>query len=235
MDTLEWTFLGRVDVSTGLRLQAAQAEKVARDQAPRLFLLEHPPTITLGRSARRSNLRLSEAEYTRRGMEVVRVLRGGDVTYHGPGQLVGYPVVNLDRLHCSVPEWVGGICDALIAVLAQLGVQARWSDVHPGVWVGQEKIAAVGFRISRRISTHGFALNLNPDLSHFETIVPCGLPDLGVTSLERLGCTVLDMRDVAGLVAGQIAARFGWRLGPAIEAQQVLREGADDLAVSVVS
>jgi lipoate-protein ligase B len=177
-----------------------------------LLLLEHPPTITLGRSASPANLLVSEGQLAERGFSVFRVARGGDVTYHGPGQLVGYPIASLARIGCSVPEWVQGHAEAIVATLARFGVQSRWSDERPGVWVDGQKIAAVGFHLSRRISSHGFALNIAPDLSHYQTIVPCGLRGCGVTSLAELGIEPPALEDVARALASAIADRFDLEL-----------------------
>lgn len=210
-----WSYLEQVPYRLALRWQQQAAERVRRGEDGALLLLEHPPTVTLGRSADPQHLRLPLQEYRRRGIPVVRVKRGGDVTFHGPGQLVGYPVVSLAVMRVSVPEWVRGNAEALIGFLADRGVPARWCDEHPGVWVGQDKIAAVGFHLDRRVSTHGFALNLGPDLSGFETIVPCGLYQRGVTSLARLGVESPPMAQAAREVAERLARRFGWRLVPA--------------------
>jgi len=235
MVQLEWTFLGRVDYQVALRLQYVHAGRVASGANPRLFLLDHPPPITLGRSADRSHLRLTPEEYAAMGFGLPRSLRGGDGTYHGPGQLVGYPVASLDAAGCRVADWVRGHAEAIIGLLGMWGISASWSDVHPGIWVGRRKIAAVGFHISRRISTHGFALNLRPDLSHYDTIVPCGLSDPGVTSMERLGIDAPGMGEVAEALAGRIARRFGWRLGPALDAWSVISERRDGVTASVAN
>ena len=185
MGALSWTFLGPVDYDRSLALQEQVAAAVRRDGQSRLLLLEHPPTITRGRQAKAAPLRWSPGEYRRRGIAVRRILRGGDVTYHGPGQLVGYPIANLRRHGLTVPEWVRGHAQAIRSLLSDLGLRGDWSDTHPGVWVGGAKIAALGFRISRGVSTHGFALNVDCDLSWFTGIVPCGIRDRGVTSMTR--------------------------------------------------
>ena len=224
MVQLEWTYLGRVSYPLALNLQSAAARRVAAGGPPRLLLLEHPPTITLGRSADSGNLRLDPVELARRGFGLHRVSRGGDVTYHGPGQLVGYPIAHLGQVGCSVPKWVQGHARALAASLAHFGIDARWSDVHPGLWVGREKIAALGFQISRRVSTHGFALNLEPDLSHYDTIVPCGLSNLGVTSMVRQGVRASSMAHLAARVARQVANVFDWELGAALDPEHVFAE-----------
>ncbi len=209
MARLEWTYLGRVDYAQALHLQRRQVERVAAGGPARLLLLEHPPTITLGRSAHEQNVLLTQGELAAQGISLHRVARGGDVTYHGPGQLVGYPIAHLGAVGCSVPEWVSGHAEAIIDYLASLGVQARWSQDRPGVWVDGKKIAAVGFHLSRRISSHGFALNLDPDLRHYQAIVPCGLRDCGVTSLAELGVECPPLANAASALALRIAARFG--------------------------
>jgi len=222
MALLDWTYLGRQAYRTALRLQYRQASRVAAGAAPLLIFLEHPPVITLGRHADPSHLRLSSGELAARGVEVHRVKRGGDVTYHGPGQLVGYPVACLGST--SVPRWVEGHAQAVVRFLQSHQVPATWSEENPGVWVGDDKIAALGFHISRRVSTHGFAVNIDPDLSHFNAIVPCGLRDRGVTSMRALGVRIPSMEEAARQLAGLVAESFGWSLGAARSADQVMNE-----------
>ncbi len=227
MNLLHWTFLGRVEYRTALRLQAGHARKVSTGAAPRLLLMEHPPTVTIGRHGDPANLKLGAEEFARRGIGLHRVKRGGDVTYHGPGQLVGYPVASLDSASCSVPGWVGGHAGAIVRFLRSHGIQAEWSPGFPGVWVDRKKIAALGFHIVRRVSTHGFALNLDPDLSNFDTIIPCGLRDRGVTSMRELGARPPSMEAAAAQIAGLVAEAFGWSLGAALHADRVLDELED--------
>jgi lipoate-protein ligase B len=222
MIRLDWTYMGRQAYRTALRLQYRHASRVAAGAAPLLIFLEHPPTITLGRHADTSHMKLSEEELAARGIEVHRVKRGGDVTYHGPGQLVGYPVACLEST--SVPRWVEGHAQAIVRFLQSHQIPAEWSPENPGVWVGQDKIAALGFHISRRVSTHGFAVNIDPDLSHFNTIVPCGLQGRGVTSMRALGVRVPTLLEAASQLAGLVAQSFGWTPGAARQADQVLNE-----------
>jgi len=222
MIRLDWTFLGRLAYRAALRLQYGHARKVAAGAGPMLFLMEHPPTVTLGRHADPSNLKLGPEEFVRRGIGVHRVKRGGDVTCHGPGQLVGYPVASLDSAACSVPGWVGGHARAIVRFLRSHKIHAEWSPGTPGVWVGQKKIAALGFHISQRVSTHGFALNLDADLSLFDTIVPCGLKDRGVTSMQSLGARVPPISKAAEQMAGLVAETFGWSLGTSLPADRML-------------
>jgi lipoyl(octanoyl) transferase len=222
MTRLDWTYMGRQAYRTALRLQYRHASRVAAGAAPLLIFLEHPPTITLGRHADASHLKLSKEELAARGIEVHRVKRGGDVTYHGPGQLVGYPVACLEST--SVPRWVEGHAQAIVRFLQGHQIPAEWSPENPGVWVGSDKIAALGFHISRRVSTHGFAVNIDPDLSHFNTIVPCGLQGCGVTSMRALGVRVPTIQEAARQLAGLVAESFGWSLGTAQQADQVVNE-----------
>ena len=160
-----------------------------------LLLLEHPPTYTLGRHGRSENLLLDEATLKQRGIAVHRVDRGGDITYHGPGQLVGYPILNLERYYGRgigrIRRYISNLETMLIRVVAAFGIKARLLEGHRGVWVdtetGTNKIAAVGVRVTGKgISSHGFALNVNPDMSYFTGIVPCGIADHGVTSMAEI-------------------------------------------------
>ncbi len=161
MPRLNWTFLGETPYLQALRLQYKLAGKVAQGADPVLLLLEHPPSITLGRQADPDNLNLSETEYKKRGIGVFNVLRGGDVTLHCRGQLVGYPIANLRQLKYSVPAWVRCQAGIIERFLFKHEIAAAWSDVHPGVWINDKKIAALGFHISRGISTHGFIVHVH--------------------------------------------------------------------------
>ena len=161
-------------------------QRVAGTLPDLLLLLEHRPVVTLGKNARRQNLLLSEKLYRDRGIEVFDVDRGGDVTFHGPGQLIGYWIFDLKELYQDVHRYLREIEEVLIRVLAGHGITAGRRTGATGVWVGNEKIAAMGLHLSRWVSTHGFALNLSTDLTPFSWIVPCGLSGTGVTSLEKL-------------------------------------------------
>lgn len=182
--------LGRVDYLDALDLQrrlvAARQQGEGRDT---LLLLEHPPVYTLGKRASADNVLLSASQLHERGIEVVEADRGGDVTYHGPGQLVGYPVLALAGVR-SVVDYVRALEQVLLVALAELGIHAERVPDYTGVWVGEQKIAAIGVRVaSGGITSHGFALNVAPDLGDFAGIVPCGITDRGVCSLASLGAT----------------------------------------------
>ena len=178
---LWWTFLGEVEYEEALALQLRLREEIlAGRRGDTLLMLSHPPVITLGRSARSANVLVSHDERRRRGVKLVRVERGGDVTFHGPGQLVGYPLRRVGR---AVAAHVEAMAGAVLEVLGRYGIQGRWEDGRPGVWTERGKIAAVGVDARGGVAMHGFALNLNTDLSSFEMIVPCGYA-APVTSME---------------------------------------------------
>lgn len=180
-------WLGTVDYPSARRLQESLATERAERRIPdTLLLLEHPHTITLGRRANENNLLLPPAQLEREGIAVWRTDRGGDVTYHGPGQLVGYPVVNVRRRPGLVGGYLRDLERVLLLTAAEFGLSAQTLDGYTGVWIGDEKVAAIGVKVnSKGISGHGFALNVSTDLGYFAKIVPCGIVDKGVTSLER--------------------------------------------------
>jgi len=205
--------LGRVEYEDGLRLQAlfARARKEGK-VGDVLLLLEHPPVLTLGRGASRTDVLAGPELLEARGVEVHETDRGGEVTYHGPGQIVGYPIVDLKPDRCDVHRYVRDLEEVLIRAVDAFGVRAGRIEGLTGIWVGDQKLAAIGVRISRWVTSHGFALNVNTDLSHFGLIVPCGITDKGVTSLERLLGHALPMDEVAETVARQFAALFSGEL-----------------------
>ena len=172
--------------------------------ADQLLLLEHPPVITRGVRAGADNVLAPPDVLRRRGVEVHDARRGGDVTYHGPGQLVGYPSLLLKPDRCDVHRYVRDLEEVLIRAVAGFGVRATRIEGLTGVWVGNDKLAAIGVRLSRWVTSHGFALNVATDLDDFALIRPCGLADRGVTSLARL--TGTKVSDVA--VADRVARRF---------------------------
>ena len=189
MARLEVMRAGLVAYETALALQAEMvAARKAGTIADTLILLQHPPVITLGVKVRQSreHVLASDDDLRQRGIALFEAGRGGDVTYHGPGQLVGYPILDLKPDRMDAHRYVRDLEQALIGVCADLGVSATRKPALTGVWVGEEKVAAIGVRLSRWVTSHGFALNVATDLGHFGLIVPCGISDRGVTSLERL-------------------------------------------------
>jgi lipoyl(octanoyl) transferase len=211
--TLEAGYLGRVAYEAGLRLQEARVAAVRDgEEAEGLFLLEHDPVLTLGRNAHRENIVATDDDLARLGIEVHECGRGGDVTYHGPGQLVGYPIVNLSPDRKDLWKYVLNLEDAIIRTLAGYGVEGRRFQKLTGVWVGEEKVAAIGVRVSRWVTSHGFALNVSSNLDHFRTIVPCGIRDYGVTSLARILDDPPTVEKVARDFAPHFAEIFGREL-----------------------
>jgi len=188
MKRYETRKLGLTPYAEALVLQEELVARRKRDEIPdQLLLLEHPHVITLGRAANRANVLADDATRARLGVELFETGRGGDVTYHGPGQLVGYPIVKLPPGHQDIRRYVRNIQEVLIRAARDFGVEAepRGGD-FVGVWVGAEKLAAIGVRISRWVTMHGFAFNVATDLNYFQLIIPCGIRGHGVTSLQKL-------------------------------------------------
>ena len=203
--------LGVVPYADGLELQRDLVGRRKADQIPdQLLLLEHPPVITLGVKTRndRSHVVATVETLEEEGVEVFESGRGGDVTYHGPGQLVAYPIIDLRPDRCDVHRYVRDLEEVLIRTSAAFGIVARRSEGLTGAWVGEEKLAAIGVRIARWITSHGFALNVSTNLSHFGLIVPCGISDKGVTSLEQLLARQLPMVTVEDAVIDAFCAVF---------------------------
>jgi lipoyl(octanoyl) transferase len=207
MRVLEVRRLGLVPYAEALAFQRHLVEERRAEAIPdQLLLVEHPPVLTLGvrGDGGRSHILVTPEALASRGIEVFETGRGGDITYHGPGQIVGYPIVNLKPDRCDVHRYVRDLEEVIIRVAADYGIHGRRIDGLTGVWVGGEKLAAIGVRISRWVTSHGFALNHRTDLSHFGLIVPCGIADRGVTSLAELGCRAERFE-----VEEQIAHHFG--------------------------
>ena len=203
--------LGRIAYADALELQA---ELVARRRAGEipdtLLLLEHPHVITLGSGSHEENVLVSAEERAARGIELFETGRGGDVTYHGPGQLVGYPILDLKPDRQDLHRYLRDLEEMLIGVLGEFGLRGSRKEGLTGVWVDDRKLAAIGVRVSSGwITSHGFALNVNTDLSFFGAIVPCGIRDHGVGSIsEEVGRTV-EMREAEDAVVRQMARVFG--------------------------
>jgi len=201
--TLRIRWLGTVPYAEAHALQRALHQHGPDDH---LLLLEHPHVYTLGVRADLANVLVPPASV---GADLVRADRGGDVTYHGPGQLVGYPIVSVPMGPDATPAYVHAVEQLVIDVLADVGLPgASRVDGYPGVWIGDRKICAIGVRVSRGRSMHGFALNVDPDLSMFSHIVPCGIPDKSVTSLAAEGVGV-SMRTVVDAVVERARMRWG--------------------------
>jgi lipoyl(octanoyl) transferase len=207
MRVCESRYLGRIAYAEALALQQALHDARKRNEAPdTLLLLEHPHVITLGRGANRANILADEPTRHEKQVELFETGRGGDVTYHGPGQLVGYPIISLAPDRQDVRRYVRDIQEVLVRAAGDFGVtvEPRGGE-FVGVWVGDDKLAAIGIRISRWVTMHGFAFNVSTDLDYFNLIVPCGIADHGVTSLEK----ILGEKIALEAVAESVTKHFG--------------------------
>lgn len=201
---LRWAFLGRVGYAEAVALQERIREEIRTQAGPdHLLLLEHPPVYTLGRSASAADVVLDESDRARLGIGLEETDRGGKVTYHGPGQLVGYPILDLDPDRRDVRRYVRDLQAVLVETLGHWGISARGGDGPEtiGVWVEDRKVASIGVHLSRWVTTHGFALNVSTDLSHFEGIVPCGLSGVAMTSMEAETGSAPAPREVSAVCA----------------------------------
>ena len=210
--------LPRIGYKQAWRLQCEAAAEVRAGGAERLFLLEHEPVFTLGRNAVRSDILFTPERCRELGIEVRETDRGGRVTYHGPGQLVGYPVLNLSPDRRDVKRYVTDLEEVLMRTLADFGIAGERSQLKErvtSVWVGNDKIAAIGVHLSRWITTHGFALNVTDEpLPFFRGIVPCGITDGGVTSIERALGRPVSIDEVASSVSEHFSGVFGREIIP---------------------
>jgi len=210
--------LGRVSHDAAMAVQAEAARRVLDGGEDTLLLLEHEPVFTLGRNASAADVLLPPGRCRELGIELRETDRGGKVTYHGPGQLVGYPVLNLSPDRRDVKRYVTDLEETVIRTLADWGIRGARStrpERVTSVWVGDDKIAAIGVHLSRWVTTHGFALNVTDEpLPFFGGIVPCGIVDGGVTSMERLLSRRLDLADVAGAWLRHFGDVFGREIIP---------------------
>lgn len=200
--------IGPMEYKAAFSLQLKLHEHRLKDEIPdTLILLEHPHVYTLGRHADDHNLVWNETQRKINGVDLIRVDRGGDVTYHGPGQLVGYVLIKLRERNLTPRLLVEGVENLVIRTLAQCDIEAHIHPAYPGVWVGDAKICAIGMRIKEGVSYHGFALNVSTDLSYFDGIIPCGIRDKKVCSMNSVLGREIDMEEVRQILtcsAGQI-------------------------------
>ena len=204
--------LGTVPYASALHLQRDVARRRITGEIEEdvLILLEHPPVVTLGRTAKEGHLVASPERLQARGVEVFEVERGGDVTFHGPGQLVGYPIFDLKRHRRDLHWYLRQVEEALIVSLAEFGIPAERSSGYTGVWTRGRKIASIGVHARDWVTWHGFALNVMTDLSFFDLIVPCGIPDVRMTSIAReVGHDRMTLDDVADSVSRAFGQVFG--------------------------
>jgi lipoyl(octanoyl) transferase len=226
--------LGAIAYGPAFELQQRVAEARKAGAVPDVLLLcEHPHVITLGRNGRREHLRVSSRLLSQMGVEFHQTNRGGDITYHGPGQVVGYPIIHVGEIRRDVVWYIRQLENILIRASSDFGVTARQEPGLTGVWVdtpnrGPEKLAAIGVHFSRWVSTHGFAYNVSTDLRYFEMIVPCGIADRGVTSLERVLRRPVEPAKFQTQLTRRFGELFGFRMEPA--ARDQLEERLDSAA-----
>jgi lipoyl(octanoyl) transferase len=214
--------LGRLDWLEAFRIQQQfVAERKRGERADTLLFVEHPHVVTLGRNAHEQNVLASADILARAGISLHETDRGGDVTYHGPGQIVGYPILDLREWKRDVHAYVRGVEQFLIDALAALGLSAEREPGATGVWIGGKKVAAIGIHISRWITSHGFALNVDTNLTYFQYIVPCGLTK-PVCSLRSLGCAA-SHDEVKHAIAASFAKVFDFELVMADQEAQEIR------------
>jgi lipoyl(octanoyl) transferase len=209
--TLGCFFHGYTPYGRGIAMMDAAAAALARGEGGQcLLMFEHPPTITLGVRAKPSSVLITKGELATRGLALIKSDRGGDATWHGPGQLVGYPVVNLRGLGLSIPEYISAIEKGIISWLHGFRLDGRTRPGLPGVWIhGGGKMASIGVRVVRGIAAHGFALNLAGELPGADAIVPCGLPGTRLTTLQAETGEFLETREAAPGVAAGIGRALG--------------------------
>jgi len=201
--------LGQIEYREAYELQKELLEKRVNGQiADTLLLLEHPPTITVGKAGKLENVLASQTELASAGVSLILTDRGGDVTYHGPGQIVGYPILDLRERNRDVHRYVHHLEEMLIRTLADYSIKSERDPSHAGVWVNDEEIAALGLRIHKWITMHGFALNVNTDLNHFSLINPCGFTNKTATSMARLLGYQLSTGEVTGRLLSHFADVF---------------------------
>jgi lipoyl(octanoyl) transferase len=222
--TCEIHQLHLVTYENGMKLQQKLVEMRQRDElADQLLLLEHPPVITLGRGGDMANLLASGDALKHEGVRFFETTRGGDITYHGPGQVVGYPILHLGEGSRDVRKYVTRLEEVLIRTVAEYGITAARAEGKRGIWVGNDKIAAIGVRIARWVTSHGFALNVNTNLEHFRLITPCGLQGSGVTSIAReIGRSVPE-REVREIIVAKFAEVFERDVVPRPETVRLIK------------
>lgn len=206
--------ISSMDYHEALELQTAlvDAKTIAAIGRDMLLLMQHPPVFTLGRRGSHEHLLVAEAFLESRGIQVIHVERGGDITYHGPGQLVGYPIVDLREGHWKVVDFVGALEEVMIRTVADWGIRAGRNPKNRGVWVGMSKIGSLGIAVRRGVSFHGFALNVNTCLEPFSWIHPCGLEGVRVTSMKQVLGKEIPIEEIRRAVGLHIQEIFGVEL-----------------------
>ncbi len=205
--------------------RSASSENEVSRSAGHLFFLEHPHVYTIGKSGRWENLLFSDDVLKQRGIEVVKTDRGGDITYHGPGQLVGYPILDLEQFGLGIAAYIERLEEVIIQAAASFGILADRIPGRTGVWVDNNKLCAMGIKCSRYVCMHGFALNLRTDLDYYHGIIPCGIADGGVTSFEKLLGGAPERSAVTDTLLSEFQKQFRCRIVP-LATSEVLQENS---------
>ncbi len=209
--TFDYCDLGLVDYKEAWDLQKKIFELRRGNQIPdTFFMLQHPHTYTLGKVADKSNLLSSEEQLKDAGVSVYEIDRGGDITYHGPGQIVGYPIISLSGWKEDTHLYLRSLEEVIILTLSVYGIESGRNPKYTGVWIGDRKIAAIGIKVSRWITMHGFAFNINTDLSFFNGIIPCGIKEKEVTSLQKELGREIDIEEVKNILLEKFTEVFGY-------------------------
>ncbi len=228
--TVQFVDLGVKEYASTWELQKKLVTLRQTEEIPNtLLLVEHPPTITLGKSGHAENILADPAHLTSRGVALFAVDRGGDVTYHGPGQLVAYPIFDLRDWTPDVFWYLRQLEEVVIRALQGFGISAGQLPEHTGVWVGDEKISAIGVHVSRWVTSHGLALNVNTDLSGFDLIVPCGIRDKGVTSVAKILGKAVEKQAVSRALLNAFARVFE------VSLQEISEENLQDVLQSEIA
>lgn len=194
---LTYCDLGFIDYKEAWDLQLEiHTKRVSNEVEDFLFLLEHPNTYTLGKTAHKENLKGSEEYLKKNNISVYNIDRGGDITFHGPGQIVGYPIIDLNNWFKDTHKYLRALEEVIINTCSDYDLNSEQNSKHTGVWIGDRKIAAIGIKVSRWVTMHGFAFNVNTDLNLFDGIIPCGIQDKSVTSLNKELKTEIDINEV---------------------------------------
>jgi len=208
---LDYCDLGLIDYKKAWDLQnEIYNKRLGNEVSDTLLLLEHPHTYTLGKVAAQENLLINDDQLKLKGISVFEIDRGGDITYHGPGQIVGYPIINLSQWNEDTHKYLRGLEEVLIQTCSEYGLKSERNPKFTGVWLKDRKIAAIGIKVSRWITMHGFAFNVNTNLSYFDGIIPCGIKDKEVTSLSRELGKNIDLNDVKKIITEKFMEVFGY-------------------------
>ena len=221
---LTYSDLGFIDYKEAWDLQyEVHAKRVSGDAKDFLFLLEHPNTYTLGKTAHKENLMGSEKYLKENNISVYDIDRGGDITYHGPGQIVGYPIIDLNNWYKDTHKYLRALEDVIIKTCSEYGIDCGRNEKHTGVWIRDKKIAAIGIKVSRWVTMHGFAFNVNTDLNLFSGIIPCGIQDKTVTSLkEELGHEI-DVLEVKAKLLNNFIKVFNYGEVKTMQSDEVMQ------------